>query len=82
MVQVIYEKENSRSAAYDGSVRIGMCQFEDINGIRIIYHTEVLPSYEGQGIAGKLVHCVSDEAENEGFAIKSTCSYAKKVLGR
>ena len=82
MIHIVYEEENNRSAAYDDAAVIGMCQFEDISGVRIIYHTEVLPSYGGQGIAGKLVHCVSDEAENEGLEIKSTCSFAKMVLGR
>ena len=48
----------------------------------IIYHTEVDPSYGGQGIAKMLVMAVKEAADQAGADVISTCSYAYKVLGK
>lgn len=80
MAEIIFEKENSRAAAYDGKKLIGSCQLEIADGGWTVNHTEVDPAYGGQGIAKHLVQCVSDEARKENAHLTLVCSYAKKVL--
>lgn len=77
-----YEPANNRSAAYDGEHEIGECCYSPTADTWTIYHTEVDPAYGGRGIARKLVEAVNAAAEEAGVNIVSTCSYAKKVLGR
>ncbi len=43
-------------------------------------HTYTDPALRGQGIARKLVERLARFAREEGFLVKATCSYAKKVL--
>ena len=82
MITVRFEKEALRSAAYDNEVLIGKCEYEAAAGRWIIFHTETDPAYGGQGVARRLVECVEAAARSEGTDIVSTCSYARKVLGR
>ena len=77
-----YEPSRNRSAAYDGDHEIGECCYEPSGHVWTIYHTEVDPAYGGQGIAKKLVDSVKAAADEAGVDIISTCSYARKVLGR
>ena len=79
---IIFEPAMNRSAAYDGDHEIGECCFAVSTSTWTIYHTEVDPAYGGQGIARKLVECVHEAAESAGADIVSTCSYARKVLGK
>lgn len=45
-----------------------------------IDHTEVNPSFSGQGIGNKLVAAAVDFAERKGFTIRPVCPFAKRVL--
>ena len=81
MIRIAYEKEQQRSAAYDGETQIGMCQYEVKENTWNIFHTEVDKTYGGQGIARKLVECVAAAAKEEGAVMAASCSYAAKVLG-
>ncbi|WP_026581756.1 GNAT family N-acetyltransferase [Bacillus sp. J33] len=47
-----------------------------------IDHTYVSDSLRGQGIAGKLVESVVQEARGKGLKIVPVCSYAKAVFER
>lgn len=49
---------------------------------RIFYHTEVDPAYAGQGLAGKLVHRVVDDAVAAGYLIVPVCPYVAGWLAR
>lgn len=80
MIRIQFEKEKQRSAAYDGAVLIGRCEAQMSGTTWTITHTEVDPSYGGQGIARKLVLCVAEQAEKEGAEVIPVCSYAKKVF--
>ena len=80
MIQIRFEKEHTRAAAYDGTTLIGVCTIKQTADGWEIPHTEVDPAYGGQGIARKLVLCVAEQAKKEGVRVFPTCSYAKKVL--
>lgn len=80
MVEIRFEREQNRSAAYDGNRLIGFCEVQMTDCTWTIPHTEVDLAYSGQGIARKLVLCVAELAENEGVEVVPICPYAKSIL--
>ena len=81
MITIKYEADNNCAAAYDGDKQIGICQYEASGQTWNIYHTSTDPEYGGRGIAGNLVKCLKEQADEAGIKLTATCWYAKKVLG-
>ena len=79
-MQIIFEPEHFRSAAYDGETRVGVAEIEEARGYWVITHTEVDPAYEGQGIARRLIEEIVAEARRAGKKIVPLCSYADKMM--
>ena len=79
-MQIRYEADHCRSAAYDGEQRIGVAEYAKENGAWVITHTEVDPAYGGQGIARKLVEALIEAARRDGAKIVPVCSYAEKMM--
>lgn len=77
---IIYEQENQRSAAYDGTALIGQCNYTLNAGTWSIEHTEVDKAYGGQGIAKQLIYCLIDAARKNNVKILPICSYAVKLF--
>ena len=61
-MQIVFEPEHFRSAAYDGETRVGVAELEEARGCWVITHTEVDPAYGGQGIARRLIEKIIAEA--------------------
>ena len=80
MIRIVFRYQEKRSIAYDFNIIIGECNFEEIEGLWNITHTEVNSKYQGQGIAKKLVKNVIENAKRLNKEIEATCSYAKKVI--
>lgn len=78
MITIVFD--DNRAIAYDGEKQIGECCFEVHENIWNIVHTEVDTSYQGQGIAKKLVECVVENAKKNNKDLQATCSYAKKRI--
>ena len=76
MIEIRYEKEKRRSAAYDGEVLAGECDFEEEDGVWVIVHTGVDSAYGGQGIAAMLVEELVKQARTAAKKIRPVCSYA------
>lgn len=74
--------EDSRSAAYDDGKFIGECCFSVEKNTWTLFHTEVDPSYGGQGIAKRLLKSVVENAASQGAKIKPVCSYVVKEFQR
>lgn len=81
-MQIRYEAEHCRSAAYDGEKRIGVAEFDARDGRWSITHTEVDPAYGGQGIARRLIEVLIAVARRDGAKIVPLCSYADKMMRR
>ena len=79
-MQIVFEPEHFRSAAYDGERRVGVAELEEARGCWVITHTEVDPAYGGQGIACRLIEEVIAEARRAGKKIVPLCSYADKMM--
>lgn len=76
MVEVVFEKECHRSAAYDGTENIGEGIFTPSEKIWTIDSIRVDEKHSGQGIARKLVDEIVGEARREGVKITPICPYA------
>ena len=46
-MQIVFEPEHFRSAAYDGERCVGVAELEEARGCWVITHTEVDPAYGG-----------------------------------
>lgn len=82
MIKIIFVKEQNKSVAYDDNIQIGECDFIETENCWNIVHTEVDNSYQGQGIARKLVEKVIENAKENSKKVIAECSYAKKILER
>lgn len=78
MIDIKFEKD--KSVAYDGNDKIGECDFIESNDTWNIVHTEVNNSYQGQGIARRLVECIIENAKKDNKNLIADCSYAKKII--
>ena len=81
-MQIRYEVEQGRSAAYDKENRVGIAEFDARDGRWSITHTEVDPAYGGQGIARRLIEVLIAAARRDGAKIVPLCSYADKMMRR
>ena len=81
MIKIVFREKERKSIAYDLDKQIGECDFEEINDSWNIIHTEVDSTYQGQGIAKKLVKNVIENAKILNKNIEATCTYAKKIIG-
>ena len=82
MVEVKFEADANRAAAYDGEKLVGQCHYSVIAGKWDMDHTEVDESYGGQGIARMLVQTVIEQAQQKGVKIIPTCSYVSKWMSK
>ncbi len=82
MIDIKYEKENNRAVVYINNKEVGECVYEVGDNVWNIIHTEVDSTYQGQGIAKKLVECIIENAKKENKKLTASCSYAKIVLER
>ncbi|MDY5842630.1 MAG: GNAT family N-acetyltransferase [Peptoniphilaceae bacterium] len=78
MISIRYESEKKRAAAYDGEKEVGESTYSASDTIWIIDHTLVDPGYGGQGIAGKLVARIVEEARAQNKKILPLCPFAKR----
>lgn len=79
-MQIVFEAEQPRSAAYDKEKLVGVAEIEDTHGCWVITHTEVDPAYGGQGIARRLIEEIVAEARRAEKKIVPLCSYAEKMM--
>lgn len=77
MVDIIFEAERNRAAAYDNGKEIGESTFSPSATMWIIDHTLVEEGYGGQGIAGRLVATIVENARTAGVNILPLCPFAK-----
>ena len=80
-IDVRFEEEACRSAAYDGEKEVGVCLYREGPDGWSIVSTRVDPAYGGQGIAKRLVFSVTEAAERRKQGVIPVCSYAVKLLG-
>jgi len=65
----------------DGSV-VGIADYSRQGDVVLMTHVEVLPAYEGQGIAAKLTAHALDDLRDRGVKIVPRCPYVLAFLPR
>ena len=80
MIEIKFDENNNKSIAYDNNIQIGECDYIEEEETWNIVHTELDNSYQGQGIARKLVECIIENAGKYNKKLIAECSYAKKVI--
>ncbi len=63
MIEIKFDENHHQSIAYDDKTKIGECDYIESQESWNIIHTEVDKSYQGQGIARKLVECIIENAK-------------------
>lgn len=79
-INVVFDEDNCRSAAYNDGKQIGECEISISGKIWTITHTGVRSEYGGRGIAKKLVLMVIATARVKDAKIVPLCSYADKLM--
>lgn len=79
-MEIIFEAQRNRALAKDGDKMAGESTFSRSEKIWIIDHTDVMPKYQGQGLAKKLVDKIVEEARKENVKIMATCPFALKLF--
>lgn len=80
MIEIKFDENKKQSNAYDNNEKIGECCYIESQECWNIIHTEVNKSYQGQGIARKLVESIIENAEKYNKKVVAECSYARKVI--
>lgn len=80
MIKIEFDRKNNVSIAYDNNIIVGKCEFVNMEDMWNIIHTEVDESYQGQGIARKLVGIIIEESKKNKKKLVADCSYAIKIL--
>ena len=82
-VTVVDSQEFSRyqALAPDGTL-VGIADYSRTGDVVALNHVEVLPEYEGQGIAAKLTAEALDDLRGQGVKILPRCPYVITFLER
>ena len=80
MIEIKFIENENKSVAYDENKKIGECSFINLEDKWNIIHTEVDNSYQGQGIARKLVEVIIENSKKYNKELIADCSYANKII--
>ena len=79
-INVVFEENCNRSAAYIDGKQIGECEISISGKAWTITHTGVRPEYGGKKKKKKLVLMVIETARAKDAKIIPLCSYAGKLM--
>jgi uncharacterized protein len=68
-------------ATVEGTV-IGESEFLLTPDLVVFTHTEIDPSFEGQGVGSVLVRWALEDARSRGYAVLPTCPFVRSFIGR
>jgi uncharacterized protein len=67
--------------AVDGELA-GFVEYRERDGALDLVHTEVLPAFEGRGLAGRVAQFALDDARRQGRRVVPSCSYIARYIER
>jgi uncharacterized protein len=65
-----------------GDTRVSVIEYESGPGLVTLIHTEVDPSFEGRGFAGKLIAGAIGDIRARGLKLAPACSFVRAYLRR
>ena len=80
--RVVDAPDRQRYEAWIGDDVVGFVEYRSVRGRRIVFHTEVDPSVEGQGVGSRLVTGVLDDVRASGLRITVKCPFVTAFLAR
>ena len=80
MIEIKFHKDKNKSVAYDNDIEIGKCEYIEVQDVWNITHTIVKESYQGQGIAKRLVENIIENAYQYNKKLVAECSCARKII--
>ncbi|MDA8371115.1 MAG: GNAT family N-acetyltransferase [Nocardiopsaceae bacterium] len=81
-LQVKHVPLNMRYEAVDGDRVAGSVMYTPSDGVLVLTHTKVDPSYEGQGVGGTLVRGALDDVRSRGLAVVPRCPFVQGWINR
>ena len=61
---------------------VGLADYHDVDGARVVHHTEIDPAREGQGLGGAMVKAVLDDIGASGMTVVPQCSFVAAYVRR
>jgi uncharacterized protein len=72
--------DESRYEIRLGDELVGFAAYRRRPGEITFTHTEIDPSFEGRGLAGRLIGTALDAAREEGLAVRPVCPYVRAYI--
>lgn len=74
--------ERSRYELYVGSALAGFTDYHAQPGLVTLLHTEIEPSFEGQGLGSRFVAGVLDDIRGRGALVLPICPFVRSFIQR
>lgn len=81
-VTVVHSAQESRFEAHVNGAPAGVLVYEQVGSTLNLVHTEVDPSYQGQGVASRLVAGTLDQLRDSEHRVTASCPYVRRWLER
>lgn len=81
-IDVRHQPEHHRYEIVVDDVVAGITEYEERAGRAVFVHTEIDPSYEGQGLGGKLAKGALDAEAAAGRKIVPLCPFIAGYIGK
>jgi predicted GNAT family acetyltransferase len=78
--RVVDNPEVLRYELWLGAARVGFIDYRSEPGVILLVHTEVDPSFEGQGMGGRLVVGALDDLRARGLKLVAMCPFVRSYL--
>lgn len=62
--------------------QLAFAQYELVDGVMWLTHTETPPPLQGHGLAARVVRAALDHARAHGLRVRPACSYVRAYLRR
>lgn len=75
---------NAGASRFELRAQSQLCiaQYQMIDGVMWLTHTETPPALRGRGFAAKVVRAALDHARAHGLKVRPACSYVRTYLRR
>ena len=75
-------RHNAEASRFEAEVEGRLCvaNYQLVDGVMRIYHTEVPARLEGRGIASRIVREALAYAEAHGLAVEPSCSFVRNYM--
>jgi uncharacterized protein len=77
-------RHNAAHQRFEAEVQGQLCfaQYQMVDGVMWLTHTETPPALQGQGYAAQVVQAALDHARAQGLKVRPACSYVHSYMRR